>query len=205
MRVGPELASYCPARDNPGQIPSLPGAAVMPSPFPGMDPYLEHPEIFPDLHSSLNFCLREAIQSQLPPPYYAVIGRRAWIEVSLRYIEPDVHVLQRGDAPREGGVAVAAKSRSQPTVVHVCIHRFDNLEDYLVYPIQLEQPLPEIEVPLLPGSPAVPVDLQTVFDRCYAAGPYGFEIDYKTAVPVPPLAAGKAQWGRGTAEIELRA
>ena len=25
----------------------------MPSPFPGMDPYLENPEIFPDLHDSL--------------------------------------------------------------------------------------------------------------------------------------------------------
>lgn len=255
----------------------------MQSPFPGMDPYLEHPEIFPDLHSSLNFCLREALQSQLPPPYYAVIGRRAWIEVSLRYIEPDVHVLHRGEPNRAGGVAVAAVGRSQPTVVHVphdqrkqefieiyarhgsdkrlvtaievlslanktpgeqgrelylrkqrellesqvhlveidllragthttavplllavaragpfdyhvCVHRFDNLEDYFVYPIQLEQPLPEIQIPLLPGSPAVPVDLQTVFERCYAVGPYRLEIDYLHTTPSPPLAPAKATW-----------
>jgi len=25
----------------------------MPSPFPDMDPFLEHPEIFPDLHDGL--------------------------------------------------------------------------------------------------------------------------------------------------------
>jgi hypothetical protein len=25
----------------------------MPSPFPGMDPYLEHPAVFPGLHSRL--------------------------------------------------------------------------------------------------------------------------------------------------------
>jgi hypothetical protein len=26
---------------------------AMPSPFPGMDPYLDNPEIFPDFHDSL--------------------------------------------------------------------------------------------------------------------------------------------------------
>ena len=34
----------------------------MPSPFPGMDPYLESREVFPDFHDSFIFCLREAIQ-----------------------------------------------------------------------------------------------------------------------------------------------
>ena len=38
----------------------------MPSPFPGMDPYLEGPEIFPDLHDSLIILLKEALQERLP-------------------------------------------------------------------------------------------------------------------------------------------
>ena len=66
----------------------------MPSPFPGMDPYLENPEIFPDLHDSLITYIRENLQANLPPPYYAAIGRRVWIEASRRSIEPDVHVLR---------------------------------------------------------------------------------------------------------------
>lgn len=64
----------------------------MSSPFPGMDPFLEHPDIFPDLHDRLNTHLSEVLQASLPAPYYAVIGRRTWIEVSQRYIGPDVQV-----------------------------------------------------------------------------------------------------------------
>ena len=56
----------------------------MPSPFPGMDPYLEQPEIFPDLHDSLITYLRETLQASLPNPYFAVLGRRIWIEFSQR-------------------------------------------------------------------------------------------------------------------------
>ena len=37
----------------------------MPSPFPGMDPYLESPEIFPDFHDSYTTHLREALQATL--------------------------------------------------------------------------------------------------------------------------------------------
>lgn len=43
----------------------------MPSPFPGMDPYLENPEIFPDFHDSVITYLREYLQACLPEPYFA--------------------------------------------------------------------------------------------------------------------------------------
>lgn len=64
----------------------------MPSPFPGMDPYLEHPDLFPGLHDRLITYLGESLQPQLPDPYFADTGRRAWVEVSERFIEPDVVV-----------------------------------------------------------------------------------------------------------------
>jgi len=51
----------------------------MPSPFPGMDPFLEHPDVFPDFHDGFIAYLRESIQRHLPPPYVAGLGRRAWI------------------------------------------------------------------------------------------------------------------------------
>ena len=65
---------------------------AMPSPFPGMDPYLENPEIFPDFHDSVITYLREALQASLPAPYFAALGRRVWIEVSRRSVGPDVQI-----------------------------------------------------------------------------------------------------------------
>ena len=65
---------------------------AMPSPFPGMDPYLENPEIFPDFHDSVITYLREAVQASLPAPYFAALGRRVWIEVSRRSVGPDVQI-----------------------------------------------------------------------------------------------------------------
>lgn len=76
----------------------------MPSPFPGMDPWLESPALFPDLHDSLIFLLREAVNAALPRPYYARTRTRVWIEDHQRR-EPDVSVASppsfapsRGDA-----------------------------------------------------------------------------------------------------------
>jgi hypothetical protein len=48
----------------------------MSSPFPGMDPWLEHPDIFPDVHDSLISYLRETLNATLPSPYFANIATR---------------------------------------------------------------------------------------------------------------------------------
>ena len=85
----------------------------MPSPFPGMDPYLENPEIFPDLHDSIITYFREALQARLPDPYFAVLGRRVWIEVSRRSIGPDVEV-RRADASAGASAAISGSYGSRP-------------------------------------------------------------------------------------------
>ena len=262
----------------------------MPSPFPGMDPYLEAPSIFPDFHDRFITHLSEAIQPELPEPYYAALGRRAWVEVSERFIGPDVNVLALGShhrAPRSGvslrdtatievtrpivitvphdeqsetfveiyvgrgsdrrlvtAIEVLSPINKRPgekgrdlylrkqaelldaqchlveidflrgcthtTAVpedrlkrkvpsftyHVCSHHFDHFEDYLIYPIQLPDTLPTISIPLLPGDGAVPVNLQQVYERTYAAGPYHREIDYSDSVPLPEMTEEQARWVR---------
>ena len=52
----------------------------MPSPFPGMDPYLESRDWFPCLHDSLVILSMEALQTRLPEPYYAQASQRVWLE-----------------------------------------------------------------------------------------------------------------------------
>ena len=83
----------------------------MPSSFPGMDPYLENPEIFPDFHDSVITYLREILQANLPAPYFAVLGRRVWIEVSRRSKVPTWKC-----AAKEAGQA--RFERSQPVDWH---------------------------------------------------------------------------------------
>jgi hypothetical protein len=92
----------------------------MPSPFPGMDPYLEHPDLFPGLHDRLITYMAELVQPRLPEPYLSDVGRRAWIEVSERYIGPDVQVMRPHlSAATRSSVALAEPSADQPLVIHV--------------------------------------------------------------------------------------
>jgi len=260
----------------------------MPSPFPGMDPYLERRDLFPDLHGSLIFCLKEHLQSRLPEPYYASSSRRTWVEVSERYVEPELDVVIPRDISNTqpgAGAAVAVAERSEPVVVrveqdewrensldifigprrerrlvtsievlspsnktpgnkgrglylqkqqevlesrahlieidllrygthttavphdwlrhqvgafdyHVCSHQYDVPNEFNIYPIRLEQSLPLIKVPLLPGDGSVEVDLQAVYNRAYDAGPYRREIDYANELPDPLLDEQQTRWAR---------
>jgi len=107
----------------------------MPSPFPGMDPFLESPVYFGDLRDGLIYNLQAQLQKELPPTYYASKSDRVWVEVEdhRRMIEPDVNVIRRdreSDEPNErpaavaGGVAVA-----EPLVIPV-VHD-EHRETYL--------------------------------------------------------------------------
>jgi hypothetical protein len=273
----------------------------MPSPFPGMDPYLENPRWFHGFHNSVIFCLVEQLQPILPAAYYAQSGQRVWLEVSQRYVEPDVNLMrERRELSRrgQGGVAVAepevkvelaadqpvlitvedvehddhtevfveirgrwsgqdrliatievlspfnktpghegfdkyrakqrevlesqshlieidllrggthvtavprtiALEKAGPFDYHVSVHRFDRPKEYLVYPIQLEQRLPVIAVPLLPQDPAVELNLQAAFNRAYDAGPYRKTVWYGKDPIEPPLRSELAEWAATTAK-----
>jgi hypothetical protein len=52
----------------------------MPSPFPGMDPYLEDPELWGDVHHELIGQIRAALNPQLRPKYVARVELRVYVE-----------------------------------------------------------------------------------------------------------------------------
>ena len=83
----------------------------MPSPFPGMDPWLEDPAIFPDLHATLTTYLREALNAVLPPGYVATTKRIVWTEKAQKR-EPDVSLL--ADRPGGGPAAVLSAAGLHP-------------------------------------------------------------------------------------------
>jgi hypothetical protein len=96
----------------------------MPSPFPGMDPYLEHPSYFHGLHNEVIVYMQEAIQPKLPPEYWARMGRRVWVEFAERHVEPDVFVTvskRFGISVPDpgGGVATLDPPFAKPVIVSV--------------------------------------------------------------------------------------
>ncbi|NJP07497.1 MAG: DUF4058 family protein [Chloroflexaceae bacterium] len=76
----------------------------MPSPFPGMDPYLELSSIWPDVHSSLIVAMRNQLQVQLVPRYIAQITPYIALEqieitpLRQRAMVPDVGVYEHDAA-----------------------------------------------------------------------------------------------------------
>ena len=65
------------------------------SPFPGMDPFLEHPSQWPNLHQSLITYLRDTLNEKLPPGYIAAAEERLYVDRTARPFYPDVAVSQR--------------------------------------------------------------------------------------------------------------
>jgi hypothetical protein len=256
----------------------------MPSPFPGMDPFLESPDWFPCLHDSLIIGILGSLQQRLPESYYAQSTQRVYLETSRRYVEPDAEVLLSSRTPTDriradeavaiadvqisepiedepfeepfievrrrhgseiqlvtsieilslanktrGGVGreqylnkqrdvlksrvhlveidllrggehatAAPKIKAEAKVgafdYHICVHRFDRSNAFLVYPIRLEEHLPTIAIPLLPGDPDVPLPLQIIFDQAYEVGPYRKSVDYGEDAIIPPLPDKQAAW-----------
>lgn len=52
----------------------------MPSPFPGMDPYLEHPSLWPDIHNSLTIAIADALSPLVTPVYFVGVNERIYRE-----------------------------------------------------------------------------------------------------------------------------
>lgn len=83
----------------------------MEKPFPGMDPYLETPSLWPDVHHRLITAISDQISGKLPDQYTAAITPYIALESieiapRRRAIVPDIGVLGR-DFGDDGGVAIA--------------------------------------------------------------------------------------------------
>lgn len=83
----------------------------MSGPFPGMDPYLEDPTLWPGVHAGLIAALEAALNAILPKGYAADIGERVYLLDSRRDAYPDLAVA-RFDRP---GVSPGRATASSPT------------------------------------------------------------------------------------------
>jgi hypothetical protein len=252
----------------------------MPSPFPGMDPYIEHPEIWSDFHLDLAAEIRTQLNQSIQPRYVARLNPRVTYEVvevaRMQSIRPDVGVWQ--PQPPRGPVAEAvAELPPAPVVstikmevplrlVNVEVRKSGTLElvtaieilspvnkqpsheaylDYLrkrrellrsaahlveidllrggerppldepappaasyyvtlsraeqrpeveVWPIQLQDRLPIVPIPLSQPDPDASLDLAVAVAAVYERGGYATLIDYHRPPPAPKLPEVDALW-----------
>lgn len=82
------------------------------SPFPGMDPYLEDGEVWQDFNSALAVEIRNVLNRQIGPKYYAAVETHTVSQdvfISLPHaIYPDVGVYQKPSAPDQHPVSTLA-------------------------------------------------------------------------------------------------
>jgi Protein of unknown function (DUF4058) len=104
--------------------------------FPGMDPWLEHPDLWPDVHNSLITAIRDELMPKVLPRYVVRVESRTTVltglDVDLLY-RPDLAVRSANlSAPaHDGGVAVAEPPKAKQFHVVVSIEDDEIEETFL--------------------------------------------------------------------------
>ncbi len=87
--------------------------------FPGMDPWLEDPPLWPDVHESLIVYLRAQLQPALRGRYVAAIEQRLYVEGPDRHVAPDIWVREKQPRSDASGRATIAAEVDEPLVAEV--------------------------------------------------------------------------------------
>jgi hypothetical protein len=105
----------------------------MPSPFPGIDPYLEAQGFWPDFHASFITYWRDALAELLPDNYEARMDERVNLvdlpADKIKRIEPDLAVsqLRRSSGPTP---ATSALATLEPTTIPLLVEE-ERRETYI--------------------------------------------------------------------------
>ena len=235
------------------------------NPFPGMNPYLERRDIWPDFHFSLVAALANEVGPRLPHKYRADLQQRVEVETppaggspmaAPAVAEPPAEpVAVRVRMPREFKVislrVETVPERETVTIVEVLsptnkapgrernryerkreviVGRGANLveidllrrgepmpletpppaSDYrilvcqgwqrpsaLLYPFNVQQPIPTFALPLLPDDKPLQVDLGTIINAMHHTARYGQVTRYHEPPPEPAFDAGVQAWVEG--------
>ncbi len=156
----------------------------MPSPFPGVDPYLESPDLWPERKGSKK--TRPAATATITEP----LEMPTWLDEEIKEARIEIRVeidLLRGGAP----------SVTHPLLVprdsRVLVSRRNVCRGGRYWPISVRPPLPVIGIPLIDKDPDVPLDLGAVLKAGYDNARCDLSIDSRKP-PAPPLGPEDARW-----------
>lgn len=247
----------------------------MQTPFPGMDPYLENSNMWPNVHNSLITALRDELTPRLRPRYYVSIEERTYWDNAGDLLfagRPDVSVTGRIAretatpyvvAPRADIVPVTLPIPDEITETYLEIRAvgedrvitvleilsptnkrrgrgremYEEKRDLVLtsrthlveidllragepmrmnqngsrshyrilisrspkrpradlYPFNVQQPIPDFDLPLQRGDAEPRVELDRILHELYDRAGYDLRINYKTD-PEPPLEGDDAIW-----------
>jgi Protein of unknown function (DUF4058) len=154
----------------------------MPSPFPGMNPYIEQDVFWQDFHLEFLPAMRKRLVAQVRPKYIVTLEEHS--KSAAHFVEID---LLRGGRP----MPVERRPRCDYSLM---VSRADARPWAGFWPVRLRQRLPVIPIPLLSGDPDAPIDLQEILHHVYDAT--GYEGFIYVGQPDPPLTTKVAAWAR---------
>src|SRR5271155_269359 len=103
----------------------------MPSPFPGMDPYLESPVIWPDVHLNLISGIQAALNPGLRPRYVARVELRVYVsdddDPGREALVPDVRIEKPKRQGAKKSKGISGGSIAEPLTVPLLID--DEIEE----------------------------------------------------------------------------
>jgi hypothetical protein len=119
------------------------GDDTMPSPLPGMDPYLEQPAFWASFHSRFIVALADAIEHDLAPDYYIEVEARTYLDDAAGVLIgiPDAVVVSQ--------TQTVAEPTPLPSAMAVGAAALEGLDRppgstaLQVRPQQVEVPMPE--------------------------------------------------------------
>jgi len=99
----------------------------MESPFPGMDPYLEHPSLWPDVHNRLITAIADDVSERVAPRYYVGLERRTYLLKADDLVlvgRPDIAVATAAEVP-----VLAPQPATSVTVLEVEVPMPDEVSE----------------------------------------------------------------------------
>jgi predicted transcriptional regulator len=187
-----------------------------------MDPYLEHPGMWPEVHHRLISAIADALEQTLSLDYRVAIEKRltsseefkegyleirdiatgevvTTIEVSAHKPKPQTilgsqtHLVEI-DLLR-GGEAMPMSGQVAASDYRILVSRSASRPRAELYAFNLEEPIPIVGIPVKSGDAEVALDLQTLLNRIYDRARYGLAIDY-TQTPIPALRKSAQAWAK---------
>ena len=174
----------------------------MPSPFPGMDPYLEVPALWSDLHLTLIVAMRAELNASLPDGYLAAADRHVWVEESgngPRHLlgKPDVFVAHDEDAQAAPSLEMSSGTAVAPRTVTLPVRRGVGKPFLKIIDAQERRVVTVIEL-LSPSNKSSGDDRKAYLSKrqeCLALGVNFVEINLLRGGKSPPL--GKPRLAKG--------
>jgi uncharacterized protein DUF4058 len=118
-------------------------------------------------------------------------GRKEYLKRRRRYLGSDTHLIEI-DLLRRGR-RVPTREPLPDLPYFVFLSRANRRPIMDVWPVKIDQALPTIPVPLLPGDADVPLDIQRAFTSAYDTFGYDLVTHYAEPPPVP-LSTEVQEW-----------